>query len=67
VDDYLGKNHYQLPNLGNGIKRSGWEEGCSKMYVNRSTQDSFIQEDGEDITTKPWKWDSEIRMGRRLF
>jgi hypothetical protein len=30
VDDYLGKNHYQLPNLGNGIQRSGWEEGCSK-------------------------------------
>jgi hypothetical protein len=49
VDDYLGKDNYQLPNLGNGIQRSIWEEGCSKMYVNRSTQDSFIQEDGENI------------------
>jgi hypothetical protein len=45
----LGKNHYQLPNLGNGIQRSGWEEGFSKRYVDRSTQDSFSQEDGEDI------------------
>jgi hypothetical protein len=51
VDDYLGKNHHQLPNLGNGIQRLGWEEGCSKRYVNRSTQDSFSQEDGEDIQT----------------
>jgi hypothetical protein len=49
VDDYLGKNHYQLPNLGNGIQRLGWEEGCSKRYVDRSTQDIFSQEDGEDI------------------
>jgi hypothetical protein len=51
VDNYLVKNHYQLPNLGNGIQRSGWEEGCSKRYVDRSTQDSFNQEDGEDIQT----------------
>jgi hypothetical protein len=51
VDDYLGKNHYQLPNLGNGIERSGWEKGCSKRYVDRSTQDIFRQEDGEDIET----------------
>jgi hypothetical protein len=51
VDDYLGKNYYQLPNLGNGIQRSRWEEGCSKRYVDRSTQDSFSQEDGEDIQT----------------
>jgi hypothetical protein len=51
VDDYLGKNHYQLPKLGNGSQRLGWEEGCSKRYVDRSTEDSFIQEDGEDIQT----------------
>jgi hypothetical protein len=37
VDDYLGKNNYQLPNLGNGIQRSRWEEGCYKTYVDRST------------------------------
>jgi hypothetical protein len=51
VDDYLGKNHYQLPNLGNVIQISGWEEGCYKRYVDRGTQDSFSQEDGEDIQT----------------
>jgi hypothetical protein len=27
------------------------EEGCSEGHVDRSTQDSFGQEDGEDIQT----------------
>jgi hypothetical protein len=53
----LGKITTNYQTLEMGFKDSDGEEGCSEGHVDRSTQDTLSQEDGEDLQA----WGSSIR------